>query len=511
MRRFSTLLLIAIALGSLFRLTNLEGKVYWHDEAHTGLYATGHGNAEAKNLMFDGQLKTAGDIARLQTAIASLGIGATIHQLAENDAQHPPLYYIMTRLVLYAVPNTVVASRLVAAIAGILLIPATYWLTQELFNQSLPATLSATIVAISPFQYLYAQEAREYSLWALSTVVASAVCLRAVKHNQLKHWIIYGLSVVVSLYSCILTLLVIASHSLYVLWHTYSYRQGRWLLLRNFTVSSLASLLLFIPWIRLIRQSHTAKVGWTADPMSFFVLSTTWAGNLTRLFFDLNVDSTDPLIYSAIPVLLSLMLIGYAVVWSARCMPRPAFIFIALLGGVTLLTFVGPDLLIGGRRSSVSRYLIPFYLSLQLMVAYCLSQQIAAPRNRTFGKIATTGLLIAGLVSCTFSLPAEAWWHKKNSHHNPEVARIVSRLPSSLLISSDHSANFGELLSLSHLLKADQALLTFTEPDVPTIPPIANPLFLFNVSKQSKEILEQSYEITPVFAEGKLWKLEPKR
>ena len=159
MRRLSTLLLIAIVLGGLFRLINLSGKVYWHDETYTALYATGHNNVEAVDLVFDGQLKTAGDISQLQTAVPDRGVGRTVKELSDNDSQHPPLYYVLTRLLMYVVPNTVVASRLVAAIAGILLIPATYWLTKLLFSQTLPATVSAAVVAVSPFQYLYAQEA----------------------------------------------------------------------------------------------------------------------------------------------------------------------------------------------------------------------------------------------------------------------------------------------------------------------------------------------------------------
>ena len=165
MRRLSTLLLIAIVLGGLFRLINLSGKVYWHDETYTALYATGHNNVEAVDLVFDGQLKTAGDISQLQTAVPDRGVGR---------------------------PNTVVASRLVAAIAGILLIPATYWLTKLLFSQTLPATVSAAVVAVSPFQYLYAQEAREYSLWALPLLVACAVFVKALKDNRMGSWMLYA-------------------------------------------------------------------------------------------------------------------------------------------------------------------------------------------------------------------------------------------------------------------------------------------------------------------------------
>ncbi|MEL7223541.1 MAG: glycosyltransferase family 39 protein [Cyanobacteria bacterium J06576_12] len=516
MRRLSTWLLIAIVLGGLFRLINLSGKVYWHDETYTALYATGHNNVEAVDLVFDGQLKTAGDISQLQTAVPDRGVGRTVKELSDNDSQHPPLYYVLTRLVMYVVPNTVVASRLVAAIAGILLIPATYWLTKLLFSQTLPATVSAAVVAVSPFQYLYAQEAREYSLWALTLIVACAVFVKALKDNRMGSWMLYAGAIALSLYSCVLTFLIMASHSLYMLWLVLAKQANtqllhkRWPILRNFAVSSLGGLLLFVPWLSAISRSHAEKVSWTAVPLPFKSLAMTWVGNFSRLFFDVNFDNTDPLLYSVIPVLFFLALTLYALIWSMRNMPRPALVFIALLGGVTLLTFVGPDLIMGGRRSAVSRYLIPTYLSLQLAIAYFCSQKLFTPNTRTFGKSVTAVLLISGIVSCSVSLPADTWWHKKNSHHNPEVARIINKTSDSLLVSSSNNANLGELMSLSHSLKPEQPVLAFIEPTVPSIPNTAKTLFLFNVSKQARETLEQNYTVTTVFPEGRLWKMEPK-
>ena len=39
-----------------------------------------------------------------------------------------------------------------------------YWLCLELFESSVTAWLAVAIIAISPFQIVYAQEARPYSL-----------------------------------------------------------------------------------------------------------------------------------------------------------------------------------------------------------------------------------------------------------------------------------------------------------------------------------------------------------
>ncbi|MEL6603550.1 MAG: glycosyltransferase family 39 protein [Cyanobacteria bacterium J06614_10] len=518
MRRLTALLLLVICLGCIFRLSNLSGKIFWHDETYTGLYATGHSKTEADNLLFNGQVKTAADILQLQTASPERGLEETLRQLAAYDSQHPPLYYLLVRLLLYVQPDTVVASRLVAAIAGIFLILGTYWLSFELFGSALTAKLSTALVAVSPFHYLYAQEAREYSLWALTLVLASAACLRALRQNTCRSWLTYCLIVTSSLYSFILTLLVMASHGLYVGWLSFAHGKTGWKnnhkQLKNFAISTLISLLLFLPWLSVINRAHAQQVSWTAQPIAFASLAKIWAGNLTRLFFDLNLDSSDPILFTLLPVLCMLGLTVYALWWSYQQMPRTASIFLALLGGVTLLTFVGPDLLMSGRRSSVSRYLIPTYLSLELAIAYLLSQKITSPTvlpalQRHLWQRATAGLLLAGILSCVVSIPADTWWHKKNSHLNPEVARVIGQFPNSLIVSSDHNANLGELMSLSYQLKPEQSLLLFQEPEIPPIPSENSSIFLFNLAKQSKAQLDKfsQYSVIPAHAEGRLWQL----
>ncbi|MGB3668588.1 MAG: glycosyltransferase family 39 protein [Phormidesmis sp.] len=523
MGRISKLMILALLVGSVLRFANLEGKVYWHDEAYTALYATGHDRTDAYEALFDGQLKTAGDILVWQQATPDYGLAQTVRQLAKNDAQHPPLYYLLTRMAMYITGNTVVATRSIAAIAGVLLIPAVYWLSLELFTSRLTASLSAALIAVSPFHYLYAQEAREYSLWTLTTVLASGALLKALRKNTLSTWLVYVAILTTSLYGCILMFLVIGGHGLYVaLQAIATYRQKRSLYaftsLRNFTLSTAASLLLFAPWLRIIPDANV--VSWTAQPMPILSLVKIWAGNITRLFFDLNLDSTDPLFYTIPPVLIALALVGYTLIWSIQRMPKPALLFLACIGGVTLLAFVGPDLVIGGRRSSVTRYLIPAYLCIQIAVAYLLSQLLTSRRpshyssavGRSIGRSATAVLLVAGLISCLASIPSDTWWHKKNSHLNPEVARTVNQTPGALLISSDNNANLGEILSLSHSLNPGQPLLLSQEPNVPTIPDGFDSVFLFNTSAKVRDELNQSsaYQVTSVDEPGRLWQIQSK-
>ena len=206
-------------------------------------------------------------------------------------------------------------------------------------------------------------------------------------------------------------------------------------------------------------------------------------------------------------------------------MPKPAACFLLLLGGVTLLAFIGPDLLVSGRRSSVSRYFIPTYLSLELAVAYLLSQKIltqkisnqkiyrkkaSANKHRpTVWKSVTSVLLAAGLVSCLTSIPSDTWWHKKNSHLNPAAAQIINQSSNALIISSNNNANLGEIFSLSHRLSSKQELLLFREPDLPTVPTGFCSIFLFNPSAQIREQIKEKgiYELIDAYEELRLWQI----
>lgn len=66
-RYFYVVILLVVAVSVVFRLSNLEGKVYWHDETFTGLFATGHNPSEVEDVVLTGPLITAQQIQSLQT------------------------------------------------------------------------------------------------------------------------------------------------------------------------------------------------------------------------------------------------------------------------------------------------------------------------------------------------------------------------------------------------------------------------------------------------------------
>ncbi|GAB4286040.1 MAG: hypothetical protein Fur0025_18140 [Oscillatoriaceae cyanobacterium] len=188
--------------------------------------------------------------------------------------------------------------------------------------------------------------------------------------------------------------------------------------------------------------------------------------------------------YAIVPIFLSLVLGAWSIYFLIRHTPPRVWLFVVILIAVSFLSLIIPDLILGGRRSSISRYLIPGYLGIEIAVAYFTAAQIERLQQRRkplFLSIFTL-LLIAGIVSGTGIIQSESWWIKKNSHYNPIVAEVINQMPKPVLISSNYRYNFGEILSLSHLLAPQVRLLLVQEPNLPQIPSGFSNVLVFNPS-----------------------------
>ncbi|PIG92451.1 hypothetical protein [Gloeocapsopsis sp. IPPAS B-1203] len=104
---------------------------------------------------------------------------------------------------------------------------------------------------------------------------------------------------------------------------------------------------------------------------------------------------------------------------------QKAWLFILTLVEVTAIALVLPDLLWGGRRSTVSRYFITCYLGIHLSVAYLIATQITSTSfpQRKIWQIIIAMLISCGILSCAISPQSVVWWNKYNSYDNPQVAR----------------------------------------------------------------------------------------
>ena len=189
------LLAIAILLGIGFRFFELDRKLYWHDEAYTSLRVAGFTRQEIDDELFQNRIIPAPELQKYQRIKPGSTATDTIHSLALEDPQHPPLYFLMARIWMQEFGSSLTASRTWPAILSLLSLPLMYALAQELFASNLTSLLATAILALSPFDILFAQTARQYSLLTAIVIGSSLLLLRAVRLQNLSNWVLYALSI----------------------------------------------------------------------------------------------------------------------------------------------------------------------------------------------------------------------------------------------------------------------------------------------------------------------------
>lgn len=477
-------LITVIALGVFFRLVNLNGKVFWVDEAFTALRISGYTEVEVVQAWANKPLTTAGELQRYQFPSNQKSVVDTIHGLAKFEPQLPPLYFVLTRWWVQMFGNSVAVIRSFAAIASIATLPLVALLCKELFPTPLTAYIAVSLMAVSPFQVIYAQEARPYSLWTILTVAASWALLRALRLQTVRSWALYGLMLTLSLYTYVYTIWVMLAHGIFVMWQ--ERRQ-----MRFFFCSTAIAVLLFLPWLGAIAlngQRGLQLASWQRQPLEQGVLALplSWALHITRNFLDFNQNDgfgvTQLFPYGLI-VMLVIAGVSYALYRIRRTEPEPTWRFVLLLFVIPALMVILPDLLLGGQQSTVSRYFVPCWLALILAVASALSTVMAT----RLGRIVFAGLLTLQVLSCATSSLASSWWNKAGGYI-PFVAAQINQTQNPIVISSSDMWIF----SLAHALQPQTTLKIVTQLErFPNIPKGYSNYFLYSMPEEVQKALIQ--------------------
>lgn len=495
-----------LIVGIAFRWINLDRKVYWHDETLTSLRIFGYTQTELVNTAFDGDRLSADDLQRYQRLDPNRSWNDTLTALKGN-AEHPPLYYLMARQWAEWFGSSVAAMRSLPALLSLLALPLMYWLCLEWTGSSLVAWIGIGLVAVSPFHILYAQEAREYSLWIVTILFSCAAFLRAFRLRTPTSWSLYALSVVLTLYTHALAVFVPFGHGLYLL----ALKEGRspkvWMPFLGAIATGFAA---FLPWIVVIFNNLAAIRATTASVREWMELTDLlgkWFLNLNRVFVDIEFASGNILMVIAVVYIFS---------WLCRRTPPRLWLFVVMLLAATALPLVLPDLILGGRRSGLLRYLFPTYIGVQLATACYLAGQLTAPQIWRYrvGRTAIGIVAIAGIISGILSTQAEVWWTKSilRSSHYTAVAEIINQAPHPLVI-SDSSQAIGTL-AFSRYLSPDVSLQLIPATAVPTIPNGFSDVFLLNDTWTLHQTLRktQRYEAKQVYRTNEtvpsLWRLE---
>lgn len=512
----ASLLVLLIATGVVLRFVNLDRKVYWADEAYTSLRISGYTEREFVRDVFTGDRITVADLQRFQHPTAQK-TWADAFRAFRGNAEHSPLYFVLARSWVLLFGSSIATIRTLSACISLLVFPVLYWLCRELFDSRTfdsrtnalrtsdsrtIATVSLAFFAISPLHVLYAQEARQYSLWTVTTLFSCATLLWALRSPSRRSWSIYAVSIALGFYSHLLFGLVAIGQGSFVFLQE---RRSKNLL--AYLLSTMAGFILFLPWL-IIAFLNLERIQRTTASLnhrnSLSYVFDRWFLNLNLVFANQDFGSAN----------LILVCIAIAALWFLwRTAPRQASLLLLLIAAASLpLAF--PDLILGGQRSLRVRYLIPFYVGVQIAIAYFLTTLSTrwTGWQRAIGRILLIAFLVAGLHGCWLSLNAETWWNKSRvrTAFFPAVADIINRENRPLVVSDAVPI---DLLSFSHELKPTVQLQLTRNPGQIRIVNNVRRLHLFNSSDQLRDRLVRVYGFRArrAYQDGtqtRLWRLD---
>jgi uncharacterized membrane protein len=482
-------------LGVGLRFAALDAPVLWHDEVYTRIFVSGYQADDWHGTLYDGVIRDVDEVLAFTRRRPGGTALDTVRGLIADEPQHPPLYYLLARAWTAAVGEGTAALRALSAALGALCVPAAGWLGAEASGSrrpenSRPAAWAAALFAASPFFVAYAQEAREYALWTLLTLLSCATLLRAARRTEAgadarADWVLFSLLTALSLYTSLSSAAVIAAQGLHAL-----NRGGRVL---RWTVGAMAaSGLAFAPWAGLVwahREAVRASMAWST------AISVPWTETLGMLAR----NAARPLVDGE----AALLVVGAVAValwglWRLRSEPGRARSLVALLVAVPVVLLVGPDLLFGGIRSLSARYLTPAWIGVLLALALAVER-----RPRVGG-----ALIVVGLGSALLAVGRVDPWTKSISRGLPRIAEIVADAPAPLVVGNRERHHPGNLVALCALLPA-RARVQLLDHGAAWTAPEGYDVFLYSPIPQQLEALPPDVRAERVYEDvhASLWRL----
>jgi len=382
--------LIAL-LGAGLRFYRIEAQSLWHDE----------GNSAAM-------------------------VGRTPDQIAQAAAAdiHPPLYYWLLAGWGSLSGNSEIALRIPSAFAGILAIAVIVQIGSRLFNRSTGA-LAGLLVAVSPFQVYYGQEARMYALLALLSAASVLMTIRVLelpgqmiqgrtnRRRTLGVVIGYVLVSVAGLYThYTFSLVIIAETLVFLAW--LARRRSKLHGLAIWGGLQIATLLAFAPWLPIAIRQLQSWPRLTSGAVGAPTIART-------LFYGTTLSASEVGMGTlALALLATLSLLPPSLGEKRRYL-----YWLERIGLAALWLIVPLSLLLasGTIREPSLKFLLPGHLALSLLIAHGASMAggLAAPAHDALQNRSLLPRLLAPILLVVGAAPILAGL--QNLYFNPAYAR----------------------------------------------------------------------------------------
>ena len=471
---------LVIFFGIHLRFSNLDLKIFWYDEAISATRIVGSfDSSEIPNFFKEHRAKLTpiSEFSKLREQQSDKNILNTL-KVSLPDSHVAPLYYLIGHIWVSAFGDSITAIRSLSAIFGVGAIGAMLWCASILFNSSQAGFMAAALLASSPFMVLYSQEARMYSLWALTILICHSCFIQAIRNPTRRSWLLYSISTAVSFYSHLFTLFVIASHCAYIFltntWLRSHFDSSK--VLKKFSLSIILIFSLFAPWIVVILAKASdvkARAGWLDAPMPWNKVINTFLASIANVITSVSnhalpfwerhgISSYEQItflfifgiVFAALYSLLKSLLISQADIKNSS--QKNIGLFLICLFLAPVFFFVLPSAILGKTLGNILRYYVPIILSIQLALTFFIFYQRTSTLRK--GSVMIWALLcILSLESSHQAVAKKTSWTK--GYDSPlwdVIEDIKSANQPIVFTTSDLGVN---LLTLSYYLDPKTQLL----------------------------------------------------
>ncbi len=248
--RNAAILVLIVSLGIFLRLYRIGGESLWLDEG----YSINMAHMDVSELT----AVTAGDV-------------------------HPPLYYVLLHYWISIFGDSEAAVRGLSALFGVLSLLVIFKVGQLLFAAR-GGVISCMLLSFSAFHVRYSQEARNYSLMALLTLLSFYFFIRILRERNFRTSFGYVFSTVLLLYTHNYGLFIVLAENITFLavsllsgWRNFK----RWVVLQGVLLG------LFLPWVYplMTQISKVEKSYWISAPTEGTLVSSLseYAGSIYAL------------------------------------------------------------------------------------------------------------------------------------------------------------------------------------------------------------------------------------
>jgi uncharacterized membrane protein len=469
------LYIIIILIGTSFKFYQIDNRLFWEDEISTILHTSGIPLSQYANLIPKNEISSSkiyNDLLHLNTQ------DYTICQQIKglfSDTHLTPFHYVPLMIWHRLVGDDAMDYRLFSIFTFIITLPVLFLLAKQLFQSELMAWITISLYSVSPTFHLFAQESRYYILWAFFIILSHYLFLKSLKHNQLKWWIVYTIIGILSLYTSVISGIVIFGHLVYLL----VFKKKLWL---HFGISVFIMLLFYSPWIYSMitnRNEIIQAMSWqinkdySINPLILLILQIMGTTQIFAYIVDWSqytggpTGFVDPMMgVSFLLMILMLIFLVISLIYLFRKSSREVKYFLLIMILPSMIFYYTVDLIRNSWLSAMWRYQMISLSGILLMMANYLGDKIK--NDKIIHLLLFVGFILTGLFSINVLSHNRCWMTRNDCTEDLSDAQLLTRSSHTLVI-TDFVKHFNNFMVVLNECNSDNIDVLYASPDINSV------------------------------------------